>query len=183
MPYNFSPFKNKAKEVEEWLARELSSIRTGRATPALLDGVMVESYGSRVPLKQVGAIAVSDPRSLVVTLWDKSQLRAVETAIMAANLGVSVAADTSSLRIGFPELTSEKRAILTKLAHDKVEQAKISLRQEREKVWNDIQSKEKVGELSEDEKFRGKDELQKVVDQTNKKFEELGGKKDKEIAS
>ncbi len=183
MPYNFNALKQKSREIEEWLGREFAAIRTGRATPALLDGVQVESYGSKVPLKSVGAIAVEDARSLRVTLWDKSQVRDVEAGITAANLGVGITADGMSIRLTFPELTADKRKILQKVAHDKTEEAKISLRKERERVWNDIQDKEKKKELSEDEKFRLKDELQKIIDEENKKLEDLKKKKDIEIAN
>lgn len=181
MAYNFNAFKTEIKEVDEWLAREFAAIRTGRATPALLDGVQVESYGSRVALKQVGAVGVEDPRTLRITLWDKSQMRGIESAIQAANLGVSVTSDASSLRIIFPELTADKRKILTKVANDKIEQARISLRQAREKTWNDIQAKEKTGEISEDEKFRLREELQKLVDEANRGFDEAGKRKQTEI--
>jgi ribosome recycling factor len=183
MAYNFNSLKAKAKEVEEWLGREFAAIRTGRATPALLDGVQVESYGARVSLKSVGAIAVEDARTLRVTLWDRSQVKDVEAGITAANLGVGITADGMSIRLTFPELTADKRKILQKVAHDKTEEAKISLRKERERVWNDIQDKEKKKELSEDDKFRLKDELQKIIDDENKKLEELKKKKDTEIAN
>ena len=183
MAYNFELFKQKAKQVEEWLGRELATIRTGRATPALLDGVMVESYGSRAPLKQVGAVGAEDSRSLKITLWDKGQVKAVESAIQLANLGVSVTVDGSALRVTFPELTGEKRTLLVKVTHDKVEEAKISLRKEREQVWNDIQAKERDGAVSEDDKFRYKTDLQKLVDEANKKLEDAGKRKESEITS
>ncbi len=181
MPYNFSPFKAKTKEIEEWLKREMAGIRTGRATPALLDGVTVESYGSRLPLKQLGAVNIEDVRSLRVTLWDKSQMKEVESAISSANLGVSVSSDQASLRIIFPELTADKRQILQKVAHEKIEEARISLRKEREKVWNDIQTKEQAGEIPEDEKFRGKNDLQKLVDEANQTFGDIAKRKADEI--
>jgi ribosome recycling factor len=181
MAYNFNSFKTEIKEIDEWLAREFAAIRTGRATPALLDSVQVESYGARVPLKQVGAIGVEDHHTLRVTLWDKSQMRGVESGIQAANLGVSVTSDATSIRIIFPALTADKRKILNKLASDKVEQARISLRQAREKTWNEIQAKEKEGEISEDERFKLKDELQKLVDGANQQLEEAGKRKQTEI--
>lgn len=183
MAYNFANLKAETKRIADWLSGEFASIRTGRATPALLDGVQVESYGSRVPLKSVGAIGVEDARTLKISLWDRSQVREVESAIQVANLGVSVTSDGANLRVTFPELTSDKRKILLKLANDKTEEAKISLRKEREKVWNDIQAKEKDKELSEDEKFRLKDELQKIVDDEGKKLEDLKAKKEQEIAN
>lgn len=181
MAYSFNLFKEKSRGVGEWLGREFASIRTGRATPALLDGVQVESYGARAPLKQVGSITVEDPRTLKITLWDKSQMRGVEQGLTAANLGVSVRSDQEALRVIFPELTADKRQILLKLAKEKLEEARISVRQEREKVWNDIQEKGKRGGLSEDEKFRLKDELQKLVDTANRDLEQMGERKRLEI--
>lgn len=181
MTYNFSALKTRLKEIEDWLVAEYSSIRTGRATPALLDAINVESYGARVPLKHVGSITIEDPRTLRVTLWDKTQVKDTESAIASANLGVSAVANGMSIRVTFPELTSEKRKLLNKLAGEKLEEAKITLRQEREKVWNDIQTKEKEGGMSEDEKFRYKDELQKIVDEAANKFAEHGQRKETEI--
>ena len=181
MIYNFSPLKTRIKEIEEWLIGEYASIRTGRATPTLLDSVNVESYGARVPLKHVGSITVEDPRTLRVTLWDKAQVKATESAIASANLGISAIADGMTIRVIFPELTADKRKLLNKLAGEKLEEAKITLRKEREKTWNDIQTKEKEGGMSEDEKFRSKDELQKIVDEAVGKFSEHGKRKETEI--
>ena|SRR3989344_2465119 len=179
--FNFTPFKNKIKEVEEWLKKEESQIRTGRATPAILDGVKVESYGALLPVSQVGSINIEDQRSLRVTPWDMSQAKAVEKAIVAANLGVSVSADDKGVKIFFPELTSERRTLLVKLAKEKLEEARKSLRMERDHVWEEIQKKEKEGGMGEDEKFRLKNEMQKIVDETNKKFDEMHARKEKEI--
>jgi len=179
--FNFTPFKNKIKEVEEWLKKEESQIRTGRATPAILDGVKVESYGALLPVSQVGSINIEDQRSLRVTPWDISQAKAVEKAIVAANLGVSVSADDKGVKIFFPELTSERRTLLVKLAKEKLEEARKSLRMERDHVWEEIQKKEKEGGMGEDEKFRLKNEMQKIVDETNKKFDEMHARKEKEI--
>lgn len=183
MPYNFANLKSKITEIEDWLGREFASIRTGRATPALLDSVQVESYGARVPLKSVGAIGVEDVRTLKIALWDQSLVKHVEQAIQVANLGVSVTTDGRAIRVIFPELTADKRKILLKLAHEKSEEAKISLRKEREKVWNEIHEKEKNKELSEDDKFSLKEELQKIVDQEVSKIDEMKARKETEISN
>lgn len=183
MSYNFAGFKTAVKGIEEWLVQEHGSIRTGRATPALLDGVEVESYGSKMPLSHVAAVSVEDPKTLRVSPWDQSQVKAIESAIAAANLGVSTSPDNISIRVIFPELTSDRRKLLMKLAGEKLEEAKISLRAEREKVWNDIQKQEKEGTVTEDEKFRYKDELQKIVDESGSKLEQLHERKRQEIES
>lgn len=182
MSYNFSPFKSAIAEVEAWLSKELTQVRTGRATPVLLDSVQVESYGSYMPVAHVAAISTPDPRSLLVTPWDKSQLKGIESAIQAANLGLGISSDGVNIRVTFPELTSERRTVLAKLIREKLEEARVRLRGERETVWNDIQAKEKEGELSEDDKFRGKEALQKLVDEANTKLEGLAEKKTVEIS-
>jgi ribosome recycling factor len=182
MAYDFSNLKKKIAETEDWLKKEFSGVRTGRATPALLDNIKVDSYGSRLPLNQVGTVGVEDARTLRVSPWDASQVKEVEKAITVANLGVSVAVDDRGIRVSFPELTSERRESLMKLAKTKVEDAKITLRGARDEVWNDIQRKEKEGEMGEDEKFRSKEDMQKLIDAGNKSFEELLKKKEVEIS-
>lgn len=181
MTYNFSPFKTKTAEIEKWLAKEFSGIHTGRATPSILDAVMVESYGSRTSISHVASITVEDARTLRVSPWDKAQTKGIEKAVNEANLGVSASADDQGLRIFFPELTTERRTSLAKVIKQKLEDARVSLRAEREKVWSDIQEKERNGEIPEDDKFRFKEELQKFVDESHKKLDALAERKEKEI--
>lgn len=183
MAYDFKPFEKKLAELTERLGRELAGIRTGRAAPAILDNVRVESYGTLVPISQLGTVSVGDARTLYIAPWDQANIKEIEKAITAANLGLSVGADEKGVRVSFPELTSERRVGLLKLAKEKVEELRASVRQARDEVWSDIQKKEKEGSLSEDEKFRHKDEMQKKVDMVNKQFEEALGRKEKEIAS
>ena len=106
MTYDFSSLKNKIKETEEWLARELSGVRTGRATPALLDGVKPEAYGTRTALRELASVSVEDARTLRVIPWDRGLLKAIEKGITDADLGVGVSTDEQGLRVSFPELTS-----------------------------------------------------------------------------
>jgi len=181
MAYNFTEFKNKITEVENWLSKEFSSIHTGRAIPALLDGVMIDSYGTKTAINHVAAVTAEDQRTLRVSPWDKSQIKDIEKAINSANLGVSVASDDQGLRVFFPELTTERRQAFVKIAKEKLEYTRISLRKEREDVWSDIQKQEKEGEISEDDKFRLKDELQKIVDEANNKLDSMAENKEKEI--
>ncbi len=181
MAYNFTPFKQSIKDLEEWLKKEFASIRTGRATPTILDGIFVESYGSKMLISQIGSIAIEGARSLRIAPWDMSQAKAVEKAIMVSNLGLSVSVDDKGLRITFPELTTESRNTFVKMAKQKLEEARVTLRTEREKVWDDIQAKESEGGMGEDEKFRLKAEMQKIVDEANQKLEELALAKEKEI--
>jgi ribosome recycling factor len=181
MTYDFSSLKAKIAETEEWLKKEYQGIRTGRATPTLLDSIQIESYGSRLSLKQVGAISVEDARTLRISPWDATQVKAIEKAVTDANLGVGVSADEKGVRVTFPELTSERREALIKLSKDRLEHARVSLRNERDAVWNDIQKKEKNGEMSEDDKFRFKEDMQKMVDAGNEKLDALLKRKEEEI--
>ncbi len=181
MNYDFSKFKNDIGEVEQWLIKEFSTIRTGMASPALLDGVKVDSYGTMIPLSQVANIGVEDAKTLAVTPWDASQIKDVEKAIIDADLGVSVSVGGTTIRASFPDLTSERRDLLIKTAKEKLEKAKVSLRAEREKVWEDIQQKEKAGDIGEDEKFKLKDDMQKIVDDINEKLDKLFNKKEEQI--
>ncbi|HVS79456.1 MAG TPA: ribosome recycling factor [Candidatus Paceibacterota bacterium] len=183
MAYNFAPFQQKVKESEDWLKQEYQGLRTGRATPAILDLVKVESYGTRMPLNQIGGISIEDARTLRITPWDMSQVKSVEKALMESDLGLGVSVDEKGLRVKFPELTAERRDQLVKVARQKLEDARVALRSEREKTWDDIQKKEKEGGMSEDEKFRLKDQMQKIVDEANKRLEEMAEKKEQEIAA
>lgn len=181
MAYDFSPLKSKIKETEEWLSRELAGVRTGRATPTLLDGVKPEAYGSKTALRELAAISVEDPRTLRIMPWDKTLTRAIEKGIVDANLGVGVAVDDQGLRVTFPELTSERRVQLKKLAGEKMEQAKVTLRSHRTDAIKEIDALEKDG-LGKDIATRQKEELQKLIDGGNAALAALLAKKEEEIA-
>ena len=181
MTYNFTTLKGNVKDVEEWLKRENAQIRTGRASVALLDFIRVDSYGSMVPLNQVGGLSTEDPRTIRVAPWDMGQVKEIEKALVASNLGVSVAVDDRGLRVSFPPLTTERRDQFIKLAKEKLEQGKVTMRKHRDDAWNDIQKKEKEGGMSEDDKFRFKTEMEKIVQDTIKNLEVLYKKKEDEL--
>jgi len=181
MQYNFSNLKIELKKVEEFLGKEYRELNVGRASPSVLDGLSVESYGSRVPIKNVASVSIEDPKTLRIAPWDKNQIKDIERAIVASNLGLSVATDNAGIRVIFPQLTTETRLSLVKVLKEKLEEARITVRRERERVWEDVQAQEKAGKLTEDEKFRGKDDLQKVVDGVNKNLEIIFDKKEKEV--
>ncbi|MDP3996722.1 MAG: ribosome recycling factor [bacterium] len=183
MAYNFTNLANEISRISDWLSREYDGIRTSRATPAVLDGVSVDAYGSKMPLKQVASISSQDSKTLYVSAYDPSLIKGIEKAISVANLGLSVGADEKGVRVSFPELTAERRETLIKLAKEKLEDARISVRKARDDVWGNIQEKEKGGEMAEDEKFKLKVELQRRVDEINKKLAEMAEKKEKEISS
>jgi len=181
MAYDFSQLKTRIKDTEEWLRKELTAIRTGRANMAVLDTIQVEMYGSYMPVNQLANIALEDVRTLRIAPWDSSSSKAIEKAISNSNLGLSTAVDDKGIRLFFPELTGERRAMLVKVAKEKMEDARIALRKERENAWDDVQSKEKDGQISEDDKFRAKDEMQKYIDEGNNNLEALFLKKEQEI--
>ena len=182
MAYDFKAFEKKIKEIDERLKKELGGVRTGRATPSILDAVQVESYGTRMPINQLATISVEDARTLRVVPWDKTNAKEVEKAITLANLGLSVGADEKGVRVFFPELTAERRTSLVKLAKEHVEEARTTLRQARDEVWSAIQKQEREGKMPEDDKFRAKEDMQKRVDAANKSFDEALARKEKEIS-
>jgi ribosome recycling factor len=181
MAYNIKTFISRGEEIVKWLEKEFTGIRTGRATPSLLDSVQVESYGMRVPVQHVGSVSVEDPRTLRITVWDKGAIKSVEKAIMEADLGVSAVVDGSGLRIIFPELTGERRAQLLKIAKAKLEEARVSIRGARDESVKAIDAAEKAKEISQDEKFTIKEDLQKHVDAFNASLEDHYALKEKEI--
>jgi ribosome recycling factor len=174
-------FETKLKEIVSWLTGEYAGIRTGQATPAILDSVKVESYGTHMALNQVASLGIEDARTLRVSPWDQSLLKAIETAIREADLGVSVVADSSGLRVIFPELTGERRTQLLKLAKSKLEDARVRVRAARDEMMKAIEKQEKEGGMGEDEKFAKKDEVQKKVDATNATLEAQYSKKELEV--
>jgi len=183
MMYQFNEIKQNLEKVREWLINEFAGIRTGRATIALLDSITIESYGAQSPLNQVAGVMVEDARTIRINPYDAGQLKEIEKSITDADLGVSISTDEKGLRVIFPELTSERRELLVKQVGKKLEEARISIRKEREDVWSDIQKQEKDGDMTEDEKFRSKEEMEKVVTDFQKELEELAKNKENEIKS
>jgi len=181
--FDFKTFDTKVAAARDWLAKEYRGLRTGRATPAILDGVQVEAYGSMMPLKQVASIGVEDARTLRVSAFDANTLKDIERAIVGANLGVGTAADSSGVRVTFPELTGERRQEFVKLAKGKLEEARTTVRLARDEVWKDVQMKEKEGALTEDDKFTLKESLQKKVDAANEDLEKMFDKKEEEMSA
>lgn len=182
MAYNFSKFNQKIKETQEWYVKELASIRTGRAATSFLDGVKVDSYGSLMGISSLATVSSEDPRTIRISPWDSSQVQAIEKAITLADLGVSVVVDGQGLRVIFPELTGERRIQLVKTAKEKLEDAKVAIRRERNEVVDDLNTKKKNSEMGEDDMMRAKTEMEKIVQDASKKLEELFDKKEKEIS-
>lgn len=174
--------KKRFSEVIDWLEKEFSAIRTGQATPTLLDSIRVESYGAFLPLNQVGSVGIEDARTLRISPWDATQVKAVERAISDADLGLSLVTDSSGVRVIFPELTGERRQQLVKLAKSKLEDARVSVKAVRDECMKAIDAAEKAGDISQDDKFSQKEEVQKVVDTTNRTLEARFAEKEVEIA-
>lgn len=181
MTYDFSKIKRKTEEIKEHLKKEIFSLHSSRANPALVEDIMVDSYGTKMPIKHVATISVEDARTLRITPWDISVLKNIESAISSSNLGAQPIADKQSVRIVLPELSEERRKTIIKVLSEKLEEAKVSLRQERDEIWKDIQERERRGEIPEDDKFRLKDEMQKIIDKVTEELEETADRKRQEI--
>lgn len=181
--FDFSELKERSKEVENWLSKELSAIRTGRATSAILDFVQVEAYGAKMSIKELANIVTEDAKTIRVEPWDLTVGKSIEKAITTSSLGLSVSPFDKGLRIIFPELTAERREQFVKVLKGQLEEARLSLRNLRDKTGKAIEEKERAGGMGEDDKFRFKEEMQKIIDESNKKLEELADKKEREIRS
>lgn len=175
MAYNTINFKTQLKAVEEWLSKEYGSVHTGRATPMILDSINVESYGTFMPIKNVASVSIEDSKTLRIAPWDKSQIKGIESAIQAANLGLSVVSDSDGVRAIFPMLTTENRSKLVKILKEKLEDARISVRQERQAEID------KTEDLPEDDKKRAKEDIQKCVDEANQNLETIFAKKETDL--
>ncbi len=178
---NFNELKTKITEIEEWLRKELSLIRTGKAAPSILDFVQVEAYGSRMGIRELANITIEDSKTVKVEPWDMTLGKAIEKGIEASNLGLSLSPYDKGIRVIFPELTSERREQFVKIVKGKLEEARVSLRGARDKVSKQIEEKEKEGSMGEDDKFRAKEEMQKYIDACGKNLEEIATKKETEI--
>ena len=181
----YKEFIDRAKpEFEKsfkFLEGELAKIRTSRASPALVEDIEVTAFGSKFTIKQLGAISTPSNNQIVIQPWDTSYIEPMEKAIGQSGLGMSCVVDKTVLRLNLPMLTEEYRLSLGKILNEKAEQAKQVMRRQREDVWNKIQAAQKAKEMSEDDKFKGKDELQKLIDDYQEKIKNLVEKKKQEL--
>jgi ribosome recycling factor len=160
---------------------DIAGIRTNRATPAMVEDIRVDYYGQSMRVKELASITVPEPRTVLIQPWDKGAMDAISGAIRKSELGLNPVVDGQAVRLNIPALTEERRREFIKLLKQKTEDARVKIRHAREEVWDRIQKMEKAGEIREDDKFRGKDELQKMVDEYNGKMEELEKKKEQEL--
>lgn len=165
----------------EFLQSDISSLRTGRISPSLVEKVMVDSYGVMTELLQLASISSPEPQSITIKPWDKGVVKNIEKALMSADLNVNPVVDGDIVRLNFPPLTEESRKELVKILHKKVEDARISLRSHREKIKEEIVGMEKNKELSEDEKFQALKDLDELTKEYNDKIKQVGDDKEKEI--
>ncbi|MBN2909357.1 ribosome recycling factor [Polycladomyces sp. WAk] len=179
------PVKKQATEKMEKaiqvLKKDLAALRAGRATPALLDKVVVEYYGSEMPVNQLANISTPDPRTLVIQPWDKSALAEIERAILKSDLGLTPSNDGNVIRINLPALTQERRAELVKVVKKTGEEGKVAIRNIRRDANDEIKKLEKNGDISEDESRRGQDEIQKLTDKFIQEADKIVAAKEKEI--
>ena len=173
--------ERRMEKTSEALKREYSTLRAGRATPALLDKIQVEYYGAMTPLNQMANISAPESRMLVVQPWDKSAMKAIEKAILASDLGLNPNNDGSIIRIAIPQLTEERRKELVKVVKKKDEEAKVAIRNIRRELNNDIKALEKEKSVSEDDAARGLDDAQKLTEKWIKKLDEITKNKEAEI--
>lgn len=180
MPSLQSARQHMEKAIEA-LRREFSGVRTGKASPALLESVRVEAYGSHVPLSQVASVSAPEARLLVVQPWDRALMGAVEKGIRESDLGLNPANDGKIIRVPIPALTEERRREYVKLLHKMAEEARVAVRQARKEANDAVKNRQKDGEISEDEARREQDEVQKLTNQYVERVDELLKHKEAEV--
>lgn len=178
---DMADLKRRMNGAIESLKSDYAGLRTGRASASLLDPIVVDAYGSKMPMSQVGNVSVPEPRMLSVQVWDASLVGAVEKAIRESRLGLNPVTEGQTLRIPLPELTEDRRKELTKVAHDYAEQAKIAVRNVRRDGMETLKKMEKASQISEDDMHSQSDEVQKLTDSMVKLIDEAAAAKDADI--
>jgi ribosome recycling factor len=181
MAESFKEAEGKMHKCVEATRGEFASIRTGRATPALLDRIHVEAYGTTVPLKQVATVSAPDPRSLMIAAFDRSTVGDIRKAIEKSDLGLTPNVDGSAIRLSIPPLNEERRKDLVKVVKKKGEDGKVAVRNVRHKVHDDLRTQLKDHSITEDDNKRMQDQLQKMTDRFIKEIDQLIAAKEKEI--
>lgn len=182
---SYKEFIDKVKpEFEKafaFLRTEMDKIRTSRATPSMVEDLQVNCFGQDFTLNQLASISCPEPNQIVIQPWDASYIEPIQKAVENSGLGMSASVDKNLIRLSLPLLTEEYRHSLVKVLNAKAEEGRQTLRHWREDAWNKIQVAQKEKKLTEDDKFHGKDELQKLIDEYQKKIKELIEKKEKEL--
>jgi ribosome recycling factor len=178
---NIQELKTKLSKSIDFLKTELSQVRTGRASPSLIEAVLVDAYDSKMSIKELGTIIVMDSQNLAVAPWDKSLLKAIAKAIRESDLGLNPVDESDRVRVPVPSLNEERRVELTKMVSGKVEECKSSLRNVRQDVMKNIDKEFTDKEIGEDVKFTQKEEVEKIVKSFVEQADELGETKRKEL--
>ncbi|HEX6559738.1 MAG TPA: ribosome recycling factor [Longimicrobiales bacterium] len=173
--------KAQMEKAIEAMRREFTSVRTGKATPALLDTVRVDAYGSKMPLNQVATVNAPEPRLLMVQPWDKGLLAHIEKAIQTAELGLNPSNDGNVIRVPIPQLTEERRKDMVKLLHKLAEEGRVAIRHARQEANKDLKKRQGAHEISEDESHRQMELVQKLTDEYIEKIEHLLKAKEHEV--
>jgi ribosome recycling factor len=173
--------RQQMEKAIEALRREFSAVRTGKASPALLDTVRVEAYGNPTPINQVASVSAPEPRLLVVQPWDRGLMTAIERAIRESDLGLNPSNDGKVIRVPIPALTEERRREYVRLLHKMAEEGRVAIRHARKEANDAVKTRQKAGEVSEDDARREQDEVQKLTDRYIEKVEELLKHKEAEV--
>ena len=173
--------ESRMKGAVQALEEDLSGIRTGRAHPALVEKLQVEYYGMPTPLVQLASISIPEPRSILIRPFDASTLKAIERGIMASDLGLTPNNDGKSIRLNLPPLTEDRRRDLVKIVHNRVEDGRVSVRNVRRDAIKDLREYEQEKMISEDDRKRGEDEIQKITDRFIEEMNDIGERKEREI--
>ncbi len=173
--------KPELDKVIDFLERELAKIRTSGASVSLIEDISVDCFGQKMALKQLAAISLPGPRQILIQPWDDSYIESIQKALEKASLGMSPVVDKNLIRLSLPPLSDEYRQNLIKILSERKESTRQTIRHWREEAWKEIPERFKAGELSEDNKYKGKDKLQELIDEYNEKVEEKAEKKKEEI--
>lgn len=174
--------RSSTDKTVEYFKSELANIRTGRAHAGLVSDILVDVYGSRTPLKQVANITVTDPKSIQIQPWDKGNMNQIEVALRESSLSLSVVNAGDVVHVNIPELTEERREEYKKLVKEKAEEAKVSIRNSRQQIWDETKKAKADGDVSEDEMYHRESEIQKVVDEKNKEVDSILATKEAELS-
>lgn len=181
MADNYQEFTGKMKKTTEVLSSQFDSVRAGRANVAVLDQIRVEYYGTPTPINQIAAVATPDPRSISIQPWDAASLRLIEKAILESDLGINPTNDGKVIRLGFPQLTEDRRRDLIKQIKKYAEEAKVAIRNIRRDAMEDYKDQKKKSEITEDDLKDIEKDLQKLTDDYIKEIDNIAAKKEKEL--
>lgn len=171
----------KFKKALTILEEDMAVIHTGRASASLIDGILVDVYGTKNSIKTIANISIPEPRSILIQPWDRANISQIETAIRESDLKLNPVNTGENIRINLPELTEDRRKEFVKVAKEKAESARVSVRNIRGEAWNAIKKAKADGKISEDDMYYGEEQLQKIVDKHNKEIEEVLSKKEKDL--